>query len=39
VNKHGSKSQEGDDEAQLQRELDELAVTAWDEEDCEACKL
>jgi ribonucleoside-diphosphate reductase alpha chain len=39
VNKHGSKSQEGDDEAQLQRELDELAVTAWDDEDCEACKL
>jgi ribonucleoside-diphosphate reductase alpha chain len=39
VNKHGSKSQEGDDEAQLQRELDELAVTAWSDEDCEACKL
>jgi len=39
VNKHGSKSQEGDDEAQLQRELDELAVTAWDDDDCESCKL
>ena len=39
VNKHGSKSQEGDNEAQLQRELDELAATAWDDEDCESCKL
>jgi len=39
VNKHGSKSQEGDDEAQLQRELDELAMTAWTDDDCESCKL
>jgi len=39
INKHGSKSQEGDDEAQLQKAMDELAITAWDDDDCEACKL
>jgi ribonucleoside-diphosphate reductase alpha chain len=39
INKHGSKSQEGDDEAQLLRAMEELVVTAWDDEDCEACKL
>jgi ribonucleoside-diphosphate reductase alpha chain len=38
VNKHGSKSQEGDDEAmeELKREYEMLTI---DEEDCEACKL
>ena len=40
VNKHGSKSQDSDDDAQLQAALDELAIAAWDdEESCEACKL
>jgi ribonucleoside-diphosphate reductase alpha chain len=40
VNKHGSKSQDSDDDVQLQAALDELAIAAWDdEESCEACKL
>ena len=39
INKHGSKSQDSDDDVQLQKALDELAMTVWDDDDCEACKL
>jgi ribonucleoside-diphosphate reductase alpha chain len=39
INKQGSKSQETDDETQLQAALDSIAHEAWEDEDCEACKL
>jgi len=39
INKQGSKSQDTDEERQLQQVLDAVAIDAWDEEDCEACKL
>jgi len=39
INKQGSKSQESDDEIQLQAATENLAASVWDEEDCEACKL
>ena len=39
INKLGSKSHESDDDVQLQNTLGQLAVDAWDDADCEACKL
>jgi ribonucleoside-diphosphate reductase alpha chain len=39
INKQGSKSQDTDDEMQLQAAMDQLALEAWDDADCESCKL
>ena len=39
INKQGSKSEVADDETQLQAAMDAMALEAWEDEDCEACKL